>query len=213
MHRIHPRLLIALTIATTIAACSRSNEPNASELAAAMNTYLAERGQLCLGKAAWPIDLTQHEIDVGARNALQMPVLERLGLVTSSVADITVDDEGTLHPMQVRRYVLTDAGRTYYLPRSTAHASNATAPTRDFCAAHLSLDRIVGWDLHRDGSAPVAVVRYTYRVEAAPWTHDAEIQKVFPMVAGVVMGEGKAELQESFTLTSAGWVAVDLQGA
>jgi hypothetical protein len=207
-----PVIVMTMLVIAAIAACTRSSDPSAADLTSAMNTYLAARGQLCLGKTNWPIDVTQHEIDSGARNALQMPVLERLGLVSSSVADITVDDEGASHRMKVRRYELTDAGRSYYVKRSLRSASSTQA-AGDFCAARLTLDRIVGWDIHPgDGKTPTATVRYTYHVDAAQWTSDPEAQKVFPMVAGVVRGAAKAELEESFTRTATGWVAVDLQG-
>ena len=83
----------------------------------------------------------------------------------------------------------------------------------DFCAAHLSLDRIVGWELRGSGPQRQAVVTYTYQVDAAPWTKDAEVQKVFPVVAGVIRGAGTAQLQETFAHGDAGWVAVDLQGS
>jgi hypothetical protein len=199
------RFLIAMVPLLLLAACARDAAPDAKVFGAAMDTYLARRGDLCLAKPSWPIDLTQHEIDSGARNALQLPVLERLGLAASTVAEVDVDDEGTLHHMKVRRYQLTDAGRKHYVMRGAKG---------DFCAARLSLDRIVAWELH-DGAADKrrhAVVTYTYRADAAPWTQDAQAQKVFPMVANVVHGAGTAQLQEAFTLTDAGWVADDLLG-
>jgi hypothetical protein len=201
--------------AASLAACTHRDEPDAQTLGVAMNTYLAKRGDLCLAKNNWPIDLTQGEIDHGARNALQMPVLERLGLVSSTVAEIDVDDEGAKHHMKVRRYALTEAGSKFYLWRDSAKAQGATAGARtgDFCAAHLSLDRIVGWNVQKDGDRRQAIVSYTYRVDAAPWTKDAEVQKVFPMVASVIRGAGTTQLQEAFALGEAGWVAVDLQGS
>jgi hypothetical protein len=204
--------LLALSIAGLLASCSRSSGTDADTFIAPLRSYLDRRGDLCLAKNTWPIDVTQHEIDVGARNALQMPVLERLGLVSSSVAEIDVDDEGTLHHMKVRRYALTESGRRHYVMRPQAGTGLAQG---DFCAAKLSLDKIVGWDLQQgsDRNARHAVVTYTYRVDAAPWTRDAELQKVFPMVAGVVRGAGTAKLQETFTLTDTGWVAVDLLGS
>lgn len=198
------------------AACMRSAEPNAEVLTAAMHAYLARRGDLCLAKNVWPIDVTQHEIDIGARNALQMPVLERLELVASSVADVDVDDEGTPHRMKVRRYALTDTGRKYYLKRYSGPVSGQgrAAANADFCAARLSLDHIVSWELRKIAEGKQqAVVTYTYRVDAAPWSEDAQVQKVFPMVAAVLRGAGSAQLQEAFTLTETGWVAVDLQGS
>ena len=223
MKPILPAALCALALAS-LAACTRSDEPNAKVLTAAMNTYLAQRGDLCLAKTTWPIDVTQDEIDSGARNALQMPVLERLGLVASTVAEVDVaDDQGTKHHMKVRRFALTDAGRKYYVRRAApkgAGASPTTGATAvaakgDFCAAKLSLDHIVKWDVRKpSGSTPrQAVVTYTYRIDAAPWTRDAEAQKVFPVVAGVVRGAGSAQLEETFSLTDAGWVSVDLQGS
>jgi hypothetical protein len=189
-----------------LGACTREAEPDAKVFGAAMNTYLAQRGDLCVAKPSWPIDLTQHEIDTGARNALQLPVLERLGLAASTVAEVDVSDEGTLHHMKVRRYQLTDAGRKHYVLRGAKG---------DFCAARLSLDRIVGWQLRTDadGKRQHALVTYTYRADAAPWTQDAQAQKVFPMVAHVVNGAGSAQLQQSFTLTGKGWVADDLLGS
>jgi len=198
------RLLALMGAVLAIAGCHPA--PDQATFTAAVNTYLAKRGDLCLGKSAWPIDVTQHEIDAGGRNALQMPVLERLGLARSSVADVVVDDEGTQHAMKVRRFELTDAGRRYLVQRD--------AKTRDFCAAHLTLDRVVGWTLDRGERGPDthARVTYTYQVEAAPWTRDGEVQKVFPVVAGVVRGAGTAQLEENFVRTDEGWVAVDLLG-
>jgi hypothetical protein len=200
-----PSLFAATLALAGLAACTHRDEPDATTLGAAMNTYLAKRGDLCLAKSAWPIDVTQAEVDHGGRNALQMPVLERLGLVASTVAEIDVDDEGAKHHMKVRRYALTDSGRKFYVARE--------AKGSDFCAAHLSLDKIVGWNVQKDGDKRQAIVTYTYHVDAAPWTKDAEVQKVFPMVAGVLRGDGTAHLQETFALGDAGWVAVDLQGS
>jgi hypothetical protein len=180
-----------------------------------MQRYLAQRGDLCLAKTQWPIDVTQHDIDVGGRNALQMPVLERLGLVASTVAEVEIADEdqtpATAHRMKVRRYALTDAGLRYYLPRPGRAATGAAE--HDLCAAHLQLDRIVGWDLQKAtaGAPRHAVVTYTYRIDAAPWTADAEAQQVFPVVAGLVRGAGSAHLQETFVATPSGWVAAELR--
>ena len=201
-------LAIALSGLAGMEGCTRNDSPDAETLGTAVRAYLAKRGDLCLAKSIWPIDLTQREIDSGARNALQLPVLERLGLASSTVAEVDVDDEGTLHHMKVRRYALTEAGRKFYVMRGTGGGARGG----DFCAAHLSLDRIVGWELRGSGPRRQAVVTYTYQVDAAPWTKDAEVQKVFPVVAGVIRGAGTAQLQETFSRGDAGWIAVDLQG-
>ncbi|WP_229722436.1 hypothetical protein [Xylophilus rhododendri] len=199
----------ALAAALALSACSHTSEPNAEVLGAATQKYLADRGDLCLGKSRWPIDVTQHDIDVGSRDARQMPALERLGLVASGVAEVDVDDEGTLHHMKVRRFDLTDAGRKFYIVHGTMNQGGKPVPAHDFCAAHLTLDKVVGWKLNGQGAQRQAVVSYTYQVEAAPWTQDSEIQQVFPVVAGVVHGAGKAQLQETFQWRDPQWVAVD----
>jgi hypothetical protein len=202
---------LALAAVAGLAACSRATEPTAEALSAGLQTYLAQRGDLCLGKNDWPIDLTQREIDAGARNALQLPVLERLGLLRSTVAEVDVkDDNEVAHHMKVRRYALTDSGRSYYLEREQTQRDGHKIRRGDFCAAKLSLDKIVRWELKGEGAQRQALVSYTYRIQAAPWTADAEVQKVFPVVAGVVRGAGSAQLQEAFRPTEAGWVAVDL---
>lgn len=203
--------IAASLLAVSLTGCTRSTEPSADQLAAGMKDYLAKRGDLCLAKTDWPIDLTQHEIDSGARNALQLPVLERLGLASSTVAEVEVkDDNEVSHHMKVRRYALTDDGKHFFIMREQARPDGGKAMRGDFCAAKLSLDKVVRWDLSGTGKDRVAVVSYTYQVQAAPWTGDAELRKVFPVVAQVIQGAGSAQLQESFRQTEAGWVAVDL---
>jgi hypothetical protein len=194
-----------------LAACAKPNEATAENFTAAMNTYLAQRGELCVGKSQWPIDVNEREIRSNARNAVQMPVLEKLGLVAMSVAEVDLkDDEGVSHLVKVRRYALTDEGRKYYVARGREQAGGK-APPSDFCAAKLSLDKVVGW------TAPVnpqaggqMVVSYTYRAEPAPWMQDPEAQRVFPVVANVLRGAGSAQLTETFRQTDAGWVAADM---
>lgn len=202
--------LASIAALGALGACSHPGEPNAEVLGAATTRYLAERGDLCLAKTRWPIDVTQHEVDVGARNARQLPVLERLGLVSSGVAEVDVDDEGTLHHMKVRRFALTDAGRKFYIAHGTTTEGGKTVPASDFCAAHLSLDKLVSWQVQGTDAQRRAIVNYTYKVDPAPWTQDPEIQSVFPVVAGVVHGAGKAQLQETFQWRAPNWVAVDL---
>ena len=58
-----------------------------------------------------------------------------------------------------------------------------------------------------------ALVSYTYTVKAAPWVGDAEVQRVFPLVAGVLRGAGNAQLEQTFTQAYDGWHAAGLQGS
>ncbi|MGC2285339.1 MAG: hypothetical protein WA542_08825 [Candidatus Acidiferrum sp.] len=50
-----------------------------------MNSYLAKKGQLCLGiPSAWPVDLNEAERRSGMGTAAEMAALEKAGLVRSS---------------------------------------------------------------------------------------------------------------------------------
>jgi hypothetical protein len=218
--------LLSATLAAVLAlgACGKGTEPTQADITGAMTAYLARRGDLCLAKTQWPIDVTEREIEAGGRNAAQMPVLDKLGLVTLSVATIDkVDDDGVSHAMKVRRYALTDAGRKYVVVRETRSADGRTTSQGDFCAAKLTLDKVVGWTpdpaprvIAHEAAAPAPadvhqmVVTYTYKVAPAPWIADADAQKAFPVIAGVLRGAGKAQLDETVRLTDSGWVAVDL---
>ena len=208
--------LIAAAIAT-LAGCSSDKELNQANVSKAMQTYLAQRGDLCLAKSQWPIDVTASETGSGSRNGVQMPVLEQLGLVSSgdAVAE-RKDDDGNVSKVPVRRYQLTDEGKKYYLARAPHKHEvddHYAAVANDFCAAKLSLDRVVGWEPVKHPGATTtdeAVVTYTYQVAPAPWAKDASVGRVFPMLDTVLKGAGVMQLKEAFVLTSAGWEAKDL---
>lgn len=193
---------------STLTACDDARLPSEAHFTAGMHAYLARRGELCVGKPAWPIDVTKTEMTTGSRDAVQMPVLERLGLVigTDAVAEITTEDGPV--KTDVRRYTLTAEGRRYYLPRD---ARPGRLASYDFCAARLTLDKVVGWDAPaKTVVGSTATVEYTYHVEPARWMSDPEAMRAFPMVARVVGGAGKDRLKERFSLTDKGWVAADL---
>ncbi|HVW27416.1 MAG TPA: hypothetical protein VHC69_18760 [Polyangiaceae bacterium] len=194
--------------ALTLAACDDPRAPNEAHFTAGMRAYLARRGDLCVGKPVWPIDVSRDETRGGSRDAVQMPVLERLGLVKGTDAVADVDTEDGPVKVEVRRYTLTPEGTRYYLPRD---ARPGQTPAHDFCAAKLTLDKVVGW---ADPSSKVVgshtTVEYTYRAEGAAWTRDPEALRVFPMVARVLNGAGADRLKEGFTLTDKGWVADEL---
>ncbi|MES2102879.1 MAG: hypothetical protein V4634_02590 [Pseudomonadota bacterium] len=213
MNRLSISLLSVLT-AATLTACGSKTDLNKDNLRIGLDSYLAKRGDLCLAKNVWPIDVTQKDVDTGGRNAIQMPILEKLGLAQSSVATVTASEEGVSAEIKVRRYVLTDAGKKYYLNkemRSVKSDGDVKFQQGDLCAARLSLDQVTGWEEANTGNGEKMVsVSYTYKVDAAPWTADADIQKVFPMVDRIVRGRGSMQLKESFRLTGEGWVAVDL---
>ncbi|HAT29550.1 MAG TPA: hypothetical protein DCW29_01460 [Janthinobacterium sp.] len=210
-----PNLLCAATL-LLLAACGSEQQANLANFSKGMNTYLAKRGDLCLAKNSWPIDVTPAEGSGGSRNALQMPVLEKLGLVASSAATVEHSDEaGNPSTLQVRRYQLTDSGKRFYLARE-AHAQAPNNPYaaagHDLCALKLSLDKVIGWETPtaQNKGAAAVVVTYTYKVAPAPWTSDADVRRVFPVVDSLIRGAGVMQLKEPFVLTGTGWQAQDL---
>jgi hypothetical protein len=213
--------LAALSLVVGLAAlaclaggCARKTDASRVNFESGMRAYLERRGDLCLAKDTWPIDVTAQDIKARSRDAVQMPVFERLGLVRSSdvVFDVNADDAP--HAVEVKRYELTEAGRRDFREHEIGvNPAGQKITAGDFCVARLSLAKVVGWELST-GPAPDtashAVVSYTYEVEADPWTKDPEAQKVLPAVARVVNGAESVELTESFTLTPDGWVADQL---
>jgi hypothetical protein len=177
-----------------------------------MVAYLKARGDLCLSKQ-FPIDVSDRELELRSRNALQMPALEHAGLVVSTeTMGETKTEDGSV-PTKVRRYHLTEAGMHYYLSRPVPGEMNGNgqqAVRSDLCAVKLSLNKVVSFELSPPAAPTNAVVTYTYEVDPAPWLSSPEIQRVFPAVANVVRSAGSAQLKEGFTLTSEGWMANEL---
>jgi hypothetical protein len=199
-----------------LAACGHDKQAlDHASVAKAMNGYFEKRGDLCLAKSEWPIDVAPDEARAGSRNALQMPALERLGLVESSAAVVERDD-GKLTRVKVTRYLLTALGNQYYLaraPHKYPSTNRFASVGHDLCAARLSLDKIVGWAPAANqpaGMSPEVVVTYTYKVAPAPWTADPGVRQVFPVVANIVTGAGVLQLQETLVLADGRWEAKDI---
>ena len=199
------RMLILIgLVAPAGVTLARPVVPSEKTLRPAVQKYLEEKGHFCLGKFDWPITVTEHDRQIVTNDSVQMPVFEKLGLVTVS----TPADDPTL-----RRYELTPEGRKYYLVKPMVSLGPGEQPVEhrgDFCAATLTLDRVVKWDKPTlvDGH-PRTIVTYTYKVaSAADWTRDPQVQKVFPMIHRIVDGAGTMQLVQAFSWTNHAWVAL-----
>ena len=200
--------LVATSLATVLAvAAAHANVPAApgqKSLKPAVRKYLEEKGNFCLGKFEWPIAVSDEDRKTGTSNALQMPVLEKLGLVVAS------DSAGD---PSIRNYSLTEEGQKYYLTKQTITVNSAGQRIRhpgDLCPAKLELDKVVAWDPPSvvDGKTQITV-KYTYRIaKAADWTQDPEVRKVFPMIARIIDNAGNQQLMQLFAWSGHGWVAL-----
>ena len=64
--------------------CASKKDANEKNFSEALNSYLAKKGQLCLGiPSAWPVDLNEAERRSGMGTAAEMAALEKAGLVRS----------------------------------------------------------------------------------------------------------------------------------
>ncbi|HVX96597.1 MAG TPA: hypothetical protein VHK47_16900 [Polyangia bacterium] len=202
---------LLLSFVGAAAGCRTNAEKTREAFTRGMEAYLAKRGDLCVGRPSWPIDVADEDAASRGPDAVQLPILERLGVVTSTALPARVGGAAT--PFGMRRYRLTVEGRKHYLERATRTPLPPDAPDAasraDLCVARLGLARVERWELHA-GATPTAVVSYTYTVEAPPWTSDAAFQRAFPAVARVLRGASTAQLVERFTQTPEGWVADEL---
>jgi hypothetical protein len=159
-----------------------SVQPSAREITRAVHLYLAEHGDLCVGKFNWPRDVTAQDREARTNDAVQLPVLERLGLVESAAQDGSVT-----------RYSLTEKGRKYYLQKRRitlgAH-DKPTAHDADLCVARLSLDKVMKWSPPETMNGHVeTVVHYTYHIKAADWMDDPQARQVFPVIDRIIRHE------------------------
>src|ERR1700735_2289297 len=143
---------------TAAAACLLGGVAPASVVASrpmmtqAVKQYLNQHGDLCVGKSTWPRLVTEEDRRAGSNDALQMPVLERLGLVESAdVSSPLTQATGTGAAggsTPAKRYSLTAKGREYYLQKKLTVLGAHDRPVEraaDFCVARLSLDKVVKW--------------------------------------------------------------------
>ncbi|HEY4183677.1 MAG TPA: hypothetical protein VGP07_01355 [Polyangia bacterium] len=198
-------LWLTVGLLLTTEACRSKTEPSVTTFTRAMNAYLQARGDLCIARTEWPVDVTLDDFAARTRDAVQMPALERVGVVDSSVIP---------GASKVTRYQLTALGRARYIDRATHQPLSPESTRRagaDFCMARLSLDKIVGWELRKGATGPNrALVTYQYQVEAPAWTQNPAVRGAFPAVARVIGGARSAALEEELTSTTDGWVANEL---
>ena len=208
-------VLLALATLARSALAAPAAAPDPARIAAELQQHLRAHGAVCLGKVDWPIEVTERDVRFQLRDALQMPVLERLGLVSAELGTAQRQHDDATETVAVRRYTLTATGRTYFLARPqppAAAARAAPAPQADLCAGQLELDRVVGWRPSAPDGGELEV-SYTYHFTPAEWFRDPGAQRVFPVVAQLLRAQGTARMQQRFVWTDGRWAPVDPRAA
>lgn len=195
----------AAAVSVMGAAGAQADAPAVSDkdLVPAVKAFLADHGDLCVGWYTWPRDLTAAEQQTGINEAVQLPVLERLGVVRS----VEIASSAP-----TRRYSLTAKGKRYYLHKTritlNVH-SQSEEHDGDFCAAHLTLDKVIKWTPPETANGHLeTVAQYTYHIKAADWMTDPEARKVFPVVDRIIRGEGRMLMSATVAFKDGQWVPV-----
>jgi hypothetical protein len=183
-------------------------EPSESELTSAVTHYLSDHGDLCVGKFTWPRVVSQQDQLARTNDAVQLPVLERLGLVEST--EISAPTAATAET--ARRYSLTAKGRRYYLQKKRITLGVHDQPVehdKDLCVARLSLDKVVKWSPPEQVHGhPETVVRYTYHVKSADWMADPQARQVFPVVDRIIRNQDNMLMSVTVALQDGKWMPV-----
>jgi hypothetical protein len=232
------RWMAAVVIVVGAVGLAHANiaQPSQRALTSAVTQYLSDHGDLCVGKFTWPRVVTQEDRLAGTNDAVQLPVLERLGVVESTeisapasatpaslapaAADATVNaaTQGSQPGAAAAtvgtatRYSLTAKGRQYYLQKKRVTLGAHDRPVEhdeDLCVAHLTLDKVVKWSPPEQAHDHLeTMVHYTYHIKPANWMADAEARKVFPVVDRIIRGQGNLLMSVSVQLQNGKWMPV-----
>jgi hypothetical protein len=195
--------------------CASKNDANEKNFSEALNSYLAKKGQLCLGiPSTWPLDLNEAERRSGMGTAAEMAALEKAGLVRSHETETEYTPPLSTRPVRdkVLRYELTDNGKIFYREKDRLGLGGNKQVQGDLCFGQQALDKIVKWEgLAAAGDSKEVSILYTYKIEnLAEWAKTPDIQRVFPGIASTIDGAGKTAMNQALTLTNQGWQAKGL---
>ena len=226
---------VAGALMWTSGALADMAQPSERELTHGVTDYLSDHGDLCVGKFTWPRVVTHQDRLAHTNDAVQLPVLERLGLVESteipappappasltpvpedaspdSSLDGSQPGSPSATPEKVRSYALTAKGRRFYLQKKRTTLGvhdQAVEHDRDLCVAHLTLDKVVKWSPPEQVRGHrETVVHYTYQVKSADWMADPEARKVFPVVDRIIRGAGNMLMTATLQAQNDTWVPV-----
>jgi len=194
-----------------------TSQPSRYALTRAVNHYLSDHGDLCVGKFSWPRVVTPDDQMARTNDAVQLPVLERLGLVESTempapAGATQAQPPATATAVAGKRYSLTEKGRRYYLQRKRITLGAHDLPVEhdaDLCVARLSLDKVVKWSPPEEVHGHlVTLVDYTYHIKAVDWMADPEARQVFPVVDRIIRHDRNMLMSVTVRLQDGKWQPV-----
>jgi hypothetical protein len=190
--------------------CASQKDANEKNFSEALNSYLAKKGQLCLGfPSTWPVDLNEAERRGGMGTAAEMAALEKIGLVRSHETEKEYTPPLSDRPVRAKvlRYELTDNGKQFYREKDRLGLGGHKEVQGDLCYGQQALDKIVKWEGPATvGDSTEASVFYTYKIEnLAGWAKNPDIQRIFPGIVSTIDGAGKTQMNQALTLTNRGW--------
>jgi len=208
-------LCLTLFSLSVIVSCASKKDANEKNFSEALNSYLAKKGQLCLGiPSTWPVDLNEAERRGGMGTAAEMAALEKAGLVRSHEAETEYTPPLSSRPVRAKvlRYELTDNGKTFYREKDRLGLAGNKQVQGDLCYGQQALDKMIKWEEPTAvGDSKEASVFYTYKIDnLAEWAKTPDIQRVFPGIASTIDGAGKTAMNQALTLTNQGWEAKGL---
>jgi hypothetical protein len=192
--------------------CAGKKDANEKNFSEALNSYLAKKGQLCLGiPSPWPVDLNEAARRSGMGTAAEMAALEKAGLLRSHETETEYTSPLSSRPLRAKvlRYEMTENGKTFYRERDRLGLGGNKQVQGDLCYGQQVLDKIVKWEgPTAAGDSEEASIFYTYRIEnLAEWAKNQDIQRVFPGIVSTIDGAGKTQMNQTLTLTNQGWQA------
>ena len=135
-----------------LVSCASKKDANEKNFSEALNSYLARKGQVCLGiPSTWPIDLNAAERQSGMGRAADMAALEKAGLVHSHETETDYTPPLSSRPLRAKvlRYELTDTGKTFYREKDRLGLGGNKQVQGDLCYGQQVLDKIVKWERPR----------------------------------------------------------------
>lgn len=208
-------LLVAAVSAVVLAGCGGKMDVSEKNFGAAIDQYLAKKGNACLSAEQWPVQMNELAQKANPQRLVQMEAMAVAGLVKA--ADVEAEEKdlfgkATGKMTTEKHFALTDAAKPYLQDDTSGFRAIGGNGSKlvQLCWGKMALDKVVKWEGPiKLGEYQEAGVSFTYKFDkVADWASKPEMQAAFPRLKQAMEGVGKTELRKGVKLTSEGWEAV-----